>query len=286
MTLTDVSVTKANDLLGASYQVYRHIETNETVIRTVGYALPAALHGHVLTVSPTTEFAFPSMQSQTLRERSGLAKLKSASGEPVTELSKRDFATTPMFLRWLYKTLNYKPIALGQNMLGIAGYGSQWPSPTDLDAFMFKYRADGVGATFRVRQVNNGGYDPSRPHYEANLNVQYAEAIAYPTPIIFYSTGPTPGPGGSIEWFLSWLRYILDQEDSNIPQTITTSYGYMEKDTSRGYAENVCNKFALLGLRGVSVLFASGDDGVGKGGCVTNDGSVQFIPHFPASCSW
>jgi hypothetical protein len=95
-------LTKANDILGASYQIYRHIEMNETIDRTVGYALPAVLHGHVLTVSQTTVFAFPRMQRQTPRQRStaGLA-----SGEPVTGLSRRDFATTPMFLRWLYKTL-------------------------------------------------------------------------------------------------------------------------------------------------------------------------------------
>lgn len=105
LTLTDMSVTKVNELLGASYQIYRHLETNETVVGMVGYALPAALHGHVLAVSPTTEFAFLCLHSQTPCEHSSgeaasLAKSKSASGEPVIGLSRRDdFGTTPMFLR-------------------------------------------------------------------------------------------------------------------------------------------------------------------------------------------
>ena len=165
-------------------------------------------------------------------------------------------------------------------MFEIVGYYWQWPSPTDL-AFMFKYRSDGAGATFTVQQVTGGGYDPSHPDKESNLNIQYAEAMAYPTSIIIYSTSRTVGPEGRSEWFLQWLGYIFDQGD--IPQTISISYGYPEDDVSRGFAMNVCNKFARLGLRGVSVLFPSGDDGVGEG--VTDNGSVQFAPYFPASCA-
>lgn len=48
----------------------------------------------------------------------------------------------------------------------------------------------------------------------------------------------------------------------------------------------VCNLFAQLGARGVSALFASGNGGVGRGDCVTKDGSVQFSPLFPATCPW
>ena len=44
--------------------------------------------------------------------------------------------------------------------------------------------------------------------------------------------------------------------------------------------------FAQLGARGASIMFSSGDDGVGGGECLTNDGTnrVQFQPNFPASC--
>ena len=47
----------------------------------------------------------------------------------------------------------------------------------------------------------------------------------------------------------------------------------------------MCDKFAQLGQRGVSVLFSSGDDGVGRGDCKTPDGSVQFAPRFPTTCA-
>jgi len=50
---------------------------------------------------------------------------------------------------------------------------------------------------------------------------------------------------------------------------------------------------AALGARGVSVMFSSGDGGVGDGDpnpatqeCYSNDGRnvTMFIPDFPASC--
>ena len=50
----------------------------------------------------------------------------------------------------------------------------------------------------------------------------------------------------------------------------------------------VCNLFAQLGARGSSVMFSSGDDGVGGGDCLSNDGTdtKMFIPNFPASCPY
>ncbi len=50
---------------------------------------------------------------------------------------------------------------------------------------------------------------------------------------------------------------------------------------------------SLLGARGTSILFSSGDGGVGDGDsdprtqtCITNDGKnrTRFMPSFPASC--
>jgi tripeptidyl-peptidase-1 len=57
------------------------------------------------------------------------------------------------------------------------------------------------------------------------------------------------------------------------------------------YAKRVCDGFAALGSRGVSLLFASGDTGVGPDGpdayqCVLNDGknTSSFIAQFPSTC--
>jgi tripeptidyl-peptidase-1 len=167
-------------------------------------------------------------------------------------------------------------------VLRIIGIGNEYPSLADLAAFMRRYRSNGADATYAVEQVNGGGYDPNHPSAEANVDIQYTTAMAYPTPLVFYSTGRR-GPEGATDYLISWFRFILDQP--NVPQTISMSYSVFEKFVPSQYATFVCNLFGILGLRGVSALFASGDDGVGRGDCVTQYGYVQFTPRFPAICT-
>jgi tripeptidyl-peptidase-1 len=59
LTVTGIPVSQADDLLGASYQVYRYAGTTKTILRTLSYSLPAALREHVRTVVPTTYFSPP-----------------------------------------------------------------------------------------------------------------------------------------------------------------------------------------------------------------------------------
>ncbi|KAF8259426.1 subtilisin-like protein [Lactarius quietus] len=283
LKLKGVSVTQVNTLLNASYRLYRHIESGETVVRTISYALPVALQGHVLSVTPTTSFP---TDWRTPRNRSGKAaagevKSESASKWPPVGLSGRYDVNyvTPSYLHWLYDSAAYVPTAADRNMLGIVGFLGDYPSPTDLTAFMRQYRPDAVSATYTVVPVNGGGYDPSNPHTESNLNIQYAEAMVYPTPVIYYSVGQ--GTSEEDDWFSSWFEYILDQEI--IPQTIVMTYGYDEIDLSVEYAVKMCILFAQLGARGVSVLVTSGNNGVGKENCVV-DGFVRFRPTFPSTC--
>ncbi|KAI9441864.1 subtilisin-like protein [Lactarius indigo] len=295
LTLTGVPISQANELLGASYELHRHTRTNETIIRTVSYALPAVLHPHVETVAPTTFFASTHTLQQIPRRpsvRAAAAQENAASGNPVKALSSREddlVTVTPANLRWLYKTFTYVPAATDRNKLGIAGYLNEYPNQTDLTTFMTEFREDAKAASYTVVQVNGGGYNQSQPGYEASLNVQYASAMAYPTPLVYYSNGGEtkvfpdgkPAPGDVI---LEWLKYVL--QEPNVPQTISTSYGTDEKDCPREYAKALCKLFLQLGARGVSLLFGSGDDGVGAGDCKGEDGKVRFIPVFPASCPW
>ncbi|KAH8994355.1 subtilisin-like protein [Lactarius hatsudake] len=273
LTVSNVLVSQADQMLGASYQLYRHAKVNDTIIRTVSYALPEVLHAHVQAVAPTTYFASTRTQRQTsrraLRRRSGSVG-RGGGGS---------------------RTFAYVPTAADRNTLGVFGYQKQYPSETDLNMYMATFRSDvqppGL-ATFTVELVNGGEYDPGTPGIEANLDVQYASAMAYPTPIIFYSTGGIgkaldngePAPG---DMYLESLEYLLRKTD--IPQTISISYGNKEWIVPQEYARVLCTLFAQLGARGVSVLFPSGDEGVGKD-CTDDSGNFLFVPEFPASCPY
>lgn len=87
------------------------------------------------------------------------------------------------------------------------------------------------------------------------------------------------------EPYLEFLTFLLNQSDSDLPQTLTTSYGEEEQSVPADYAIRVCNLFMQLGARGVSILFSSGDSGPG-GSCKSNvdNTTTTFQPTFPAGC--
>ena len=295
LTVRDVLVSQANQLLGASYHVYRNSKTNDKIIRTVGYALPAVLHAHIRTVAPTTYF--PSMRGmrQTRRRRSfgaAPAQAEAASGMAVTarQEPRSEPGITPSFLRWVYKTESYKfggPYGT-YNRLGILGIDDDYPSPMDLTSFMTKYRTEGRSARFTVEQVNGGQYNMKDPFDGASVTVQYASAMAFPNSVVFYSVGGDTvwGPDGKPiagDMYLEWLNHLL--EEAFPPPTILIGYGEPEKDLPEPYARVVCDLFGKLGLRGVTILVASGQDGVGDGICVNANGLPYFMPEFPSSCT-
>lgn len=75
------------------------------------------------------------------------------------------------------------------------------------------------------------------------------------------------------------MDYVLKQK--SVPYTITTSYGDDEQTVPLDYAQRVCSELAQLGARGVTLLFSSGDSGVGANGtCTSNDGTntPEFLP--------
>ncbi|KAH9015767.1 subtilisin-like protein [Lactarius deliciosus] len=288
LTVAEVPMSQANNMLSASYQLYRHAKTNETAIRTISYGLPEELHSHVKTVAPTTYFSSPRMLRHTprLRRRAGTMAVPAKAAAASVDgrgLSRRDIErVTPSFLRWLYNTLGYVPAAIDRNKLGVAGFIGDSPSQDDLELFMTNYRIDGADtATFDVVLINGGRYDPHNPTVEGNVDIQYTGAMAFPTPLTYYSTGSE----SSTDPYLSWLNFMLSLEDNELPRTISASYGGFEETLPPDLADSACELFAQLGVRGVSVLFSTGDFGVGKD-CTDSSGRIRFRVMFPASCPW
>ncbi|KAH9051633.1 peptidase S8/S53 domain-containing protein [Lactarius deliciosus] len=198
------------------------------------------------------------------------------TGATRTKLSEQDpKAVTPEYLRWLYKTSANVPAATDENTLGVAAFDNEFASPaTALEVFTGgAFRKGVTDATFAVEKVNSGGYDPSNPGIEANLNHRWRYAIC--------------GRHRSTNQKGVWLNYMAAKKV--IPQTITISIGshWQEKVPPQQYTAAVCSLFAQPGACSVRVLFASGDDGVGEGDCkdLGKDSSEndQFIPNFPAS---
>ena len=282
-----VPVPLANDILGASYQRYLNVETKDTVLRTISYSLPDALHGHIQTVVPTTYFGSTLMkweEPHILSRGVAVGREKAGPEELATDLEGRDLLTTPALVHTLYNTNEYEPAAAVRNKFATVGLLDQYPNPEDLRKFMQDFRADGLTATCSIVLVNGGLYSPNDPGITANLNLQYASAMTYPTTNLFYTIGGEPG--GSTDPYINWFASMVAQQ--TLPQTIMITYASDEKDVSPDYAKYVCNEFMKLGSRGVSVIVSAGNWGVGRNfHCLVEESpGIPFVPQFPASCMY
>ncbi|PCH42074.1 tripeptidyl peptidase A [Wolfiporia cocos MD-104 SS10] len=305
-----VPVSLVEDMLKTEYHVWVHEESGEAMVRTTSYSLPEYLLDHVDVIQPTTMFA---------RFKGQATSYWFAEGErPVVDLSQPyipipsayngevnascNGSITPTCLKELYNAVGYVPQAADKNHIACTGYLDQYADFEDFKLFNEALVPEAANSTFEVIYINGGenSQNLSDAGIEADLDTQYAFGLTYPTPRTFYTTGGSPPyipddhtPENSNEPYANWLEYIMNVE--NPPQTISTSYGDDEQTVPESYAKRVCAELAQLGARGVSLIFSSGDYGVGDGDpnpatqqCYTNNGlnETRFIPEFPATCPY
>lgn len=294
-------------LLDTDYSVFRH-EDGTHLVRTPQWSLPQHLHEHVVAIQPTTSFLRASPERRTLIPveqvgdlvTSGLSAWAVSNPHSATPPAVSDVCVntkvTPDCLRTLYETYDYTPQAPnGTVSMGLTNYLGEFNNRTDVASFLKQYRPDAAGAadTF-AETIIADGQGTAGHGQEGNLDAETILGIAYPLPLTAYTTGGAPpfdpdqhSTTNTNEPYLTWTNYLLNQSDADIPTTISTSYGDDEQTVPISYATSVCNAFAQLGARGHTLLFSSGDSGVGaNGSCVSNDGknTNMFIPNFPASC--
>ncbi|CAA7260134.1 unnamed protein product [Cyclocybe aegerita] len=302
-----VPVSLAEKMLDTTYHVWKHVGSGEVLVRTTNYRLPSNLHEHVDVVQPTTSFGrFQPFKSTIVPFDevpeplvNSLVEAESF-GSAVTVDPSCNRTITISCLQQLYNAVGYVPSNNTKNSIGITGYLEQFANIQDLQTFYAEQRPDAVNSTFEFFSIDGGlnNQTLSEAGIEANLDVQFAFGLSHPIPAIFYSTGGRPPfnpdqttPTNTNEPYQAWLDFVLTQK--NPPLVVSTSYGEPEQTVPESYARRVCASIAQLGARGVSVIFSSGDGGVGDGNpnpatqqCITNDGrnATRFLPTFPASC--
>ncbi|EPE10935.1 tripeptidyl peptidase precursor [Ophiostoma piceae UAMH 11346] len=304
-----------------------NIGTDYTVLRTRSYSIPASLSSCVDFIFPLSHFMPPTSihrhstkhnddrltlkQSQHNQMKRGPNKASTPATACVPD------TVTPNCIREVYNwplpvTGDVPDPSSSSVRLGIAGFLDEYINYEDVADFLRTY-APGLSQqsslhhhfNFTVELVN-GGANIQTPRYragiEASLDVQYVMALAYPTQIIYYSTG---GRGDKIdrnghlvdsrhsdnEPYLKLLQYLVALPDSALPHILSISYSDDEQSVPWPYAMRVCQLFMQLTARGTTVLVATGDGGsrgIGRSVCKRNDGSGRrtLLPTFPASCPW
>ncbi|KAA8645989.1 hypothetical protein EYZ11_004014 [Aspergillus tanneri] len=285
-----IPVSQAERLLTTQFFNFNHGETGATAIRALEYSVPQEVHPFVQMIQPTTRFGGLAPQTGRMQFKPLPATFEELAANCSTTV-------TPDCLRELYGIYDTNAKPDPRNRLGISGFLDQYARYGDFHEFMRTYAPNITDADFDVVSINGGLnlQNSSRSSTEASLDVQYAVSLAYNALATYYTTGgrgpavPEEGESNDTEStnepYLEQLHYLLDLPDEELPAVLTTSYGEDEQTVPYEYSNATCNLFAQLGARGVSVIFSSGDFGVGAS-CLTNDGThrTRFQPIFPASC--
>lgn len=288
------NTTTAEKMMDTKFKIYRNEDAQVDKVRTLQYSVPEQLHQYIDMIQPTTRFGQPKPQRSTLR-------IKEIIG-PASDAAPASCNTniTPECLRELYNVSDSNPGGPASgNVLGFGGFEEQYARFNDFQQFAKEYATYLVGKSFSYVLINGGKNDQTSQNdsTEANLDVQYGLALGPNATGKFYSVGGR-GPlvpdlnqpdvnNDQNEPWLEYVTYFKNLADADLPQTLSNSYGEDEQSLPANYTSRVCQEFRDLGLRGVSLLFSSGDSGPGNG-CQTNDGSktTRFIPTFPGVCPW
>jgi tripeptidyl-peptidase-1 len=251
----DIPVQKANQLLGCEYSVYQHEDEGVRLVRTPEWSLPKHLHNHVELIEPTNSFMRPMKKSPRSTAKfnsyvgaehvdfSGTAASPAAPNDTSVSAVCSTTLVTPNCLRTLYGTINYTAKA-ENNRMAIANYLNEVNLRSDLKIYLQNYRKDipaSESDAFRQISIDNGTLQQTplnasqisaQTGVEGNLDVQTMIGVAYPVPLISYSTGGMqPGfmpdnftTSNTNEPYLAWVNYVSALSDDKIPYVVSTSY--------------------------------------------------------------
>jgi tripeptidyl-peptidase-1 len=165
-------------------------------------------------------------------------------------------------LRTRYKLGTQPTSAAANSSVAVAEFQGQYYKPTDISKFSTACAVSPAIAT------KDHGTNKDSAGIESELDIEYIGAVANPIPLtVWYQSEYS---------LLSWIQSV--GADSSPGYIHSVSYGNDEvQQTSTAYMEQVNTQFMQIGAKGISVLFASGDQGVwGRSG----HGS-KFHPDFP-----
>lgn len=164
-----------------------------------------------------------------------------------------------------------------QNYQSVAEFLQQYYSEADLQQFLSSMGYPGQHA------ILVGPNDPSNPGGEASLDIQYMMGVARNISTVFWSVGGL-SPFQQ-EPFDVWLTQVLGA--ATVPLVHSVSYADDESSLSVAFMQRVDFEFQKAAVRGLSMFFASGDNGVANSGPpATGCAHGRFEPSYPSSSPW
>ncbi|XP_037096739.1 tripeptidyl-peptidase 1 [Syngnathus acus] len=233
--------------------------------------------GHPI-VRSSAPYSVPDDVAQHLDFVGGLHRFPPRGHKASKEMRRSDntfhLGVTPAVLRARYNMTAADVGSAQNNSQAVAQFLEQYYSPADLAEFMSLY-----GGSFQhLSKVDRvvGTQGTGKAGLEASLDVEYIMSTGASIPTWVFTN---PGRHESQEPFLRWV--VLLSNISDLPWVHTISYGDDEDSLSTAYMQRINTEFMKAGVRGLSLLFASGDSGAGCWHMTKEQNS--FRPSFPAS---
>jgi len=258
MITVTMRVASAEAALNTTLYFFKHPLSGKRIIRAgATYWLPPHVDAEVTLVGDLLQFPH-------IGVRQSLQNLKGEAAWPnACEASGCDGLVTPAVLEQRYKLPQSDgAVNIAGNSMAVAEYQGQYYTQRDLREF-----AERCHRNVTVEKVVGG--DKPIPGVEAELDIEYIKAVAPEVPLtVIYHDEYS---------LLQWVNEISSMTDA--PLVHSVSYGNDEKQQSSVEYMFTCNTaFMKAGVRGLSILFASGDQGVcGRQGC----GAVMHAPFHP-----
>ena len=136
-----IPIGQLERMLGTKYHVYKHLDTETTLIRTTSYSLPSVLRDHITVITPSTYFnlAKPRHRHSFVQKAEGIT-FQAADGVSDSWANTFDVISpsptcknkiTPSCLDALYN-ISYTPASTKKNSVGVPGFLNEYANHADL----------------------------------------------------------------------------------------------------------------------------------------------------------
>jgi len=245
---------------------FSHKERSDVQIvrASQGYSVPTEISHDVVMVGELLQF--PNIRSDRLN---GLTATGSGQWPNTCASSSCGHLVTPGVLshRYRYPNATEEDNAVAGNSMAVAEFQGQYFRTQDLTSFQSGCAVPNIAVDTII------GGNKESAGVEAELDIEYIKAVAPTVPLtVVYNAQYS---------LLDWANQIMSLE--NPPLVHSVSYGNDEKQQSSvAYMFSANTAFMKAGAQGLSILFASGDQGVcGREGCGLF--KKRFKPDFPAA---
>uniref|UniRef100_A0A7S0L261 Peptidase S53 domain-containing protein n=1 Tax=Coccolithus braarudii TaxID=221442 RepID=A0A7S0L261_9EUKA len=255
----------AEKALNTEIYWFSHMNAKDTMIMRASsaYHLPRDIEEHVTIVGELLQF--PRIAAPKVAEAVSTGNVSSGWSTGCGTSCGTTFVTPKILSErygFPYTVSNQK--AANGNTMAVAEFQTQYYKQTDIDSFN-----SACGTTVSVDTLIGKNFNTAG--VEAELDIEYMAAVAPSVPLTVIN---------NVQYsLLDWVNQIsaLDILVHSV------SYGNDEaQQTSTSYMTQCNTAFMKAGAKGISILFASGDQGVcGREGCGLF-GTGAFHPDFPA----